>query len=270
MIGIHIKAKKLQELKDSFKYAKSIGCSHIQIFNENIEDGKSIKAILKKLDLKMVIHSPYVINLAAKFDPHSWRTKYLLLEVENSINNGAIGLVIHMGKSMDLPISAAYNNMYKMLELVCRKIKKPFEIYLETTAGQGTELCYKIEDLGIFFNKIKANPKMKNIKICLDTCHLFCAGYDIRKKKNIDEFICKFDKLVGIDRIGLMHINDSVNDFDTRKDRHANIGEGYIGVTGLRYFYQYFAKRNIPGILETPIGNYENEIRLLKEQFDSK
>ena len=79
------------------------------------------------------------------------------------------------------------------------------------------------------------------------------------------KFIKKFNKLVGVENIGLMHVNDSLNDFDTRKDRHANIGEGYIGIKGLKYFYQYFAKKNIAGILETPtIGNYANEIKLLK------
>jgi deoxyribonuclease IV len=267
MIGIHVRDKKLQELDDTLRYAKSIGCSYIQTFNETISDCKNIKSLLNKYKLKMVIHSPYVINLASNFDQHSWRTKYLLLEVENSINNGAIGLVVHMGKSMELPINVAYKNMYKTLELVCRKMKKPFYIYLETTAGQGTELCYKLEDLGVFFNKIKANPKMSNIKICIDTCHIFCAGYDIRTKKGVDSFIGKLDKLVGVKHVGLIHLNDSVYDLDSRKDRHTNIGEGYIGITGLRHFYQYFLKINVPSILETPIGNYENETKLLQSQI---
>lgn len=264
MIGIHIKALKYRELSDSFKYAKSIKCSHIQIFNENIADGKEMKALLKKYNLKMIIHSPYVINIASKFDSSSWRTKYLLLEVENSINNGAVGLVIHMGKSNDLSIKQAYLNMYRTLEYICKKIKKPFDIYLETTAGQGTELCYKLEDLGIFFSLVKSNPKMKNIKICIDTCHIFCAGYDIRTKKGVNDFIQKFDKLVGIKHIGLIHLNDSVNDFDSRKDRHASIGEGYIGITGLKAFYQYFAKLSVPAILETPMSSYETEIKLVQ------
>ena len=263
MIGIHIKSKKLHDIKLSFKYAKFIGCTHIQMFNENIEDCKYIKTLLKKLDLHLIIHSPYIINIASQFDEHNWRTKYLLLEIENSINNGADGLVVHMGKSMNLPIPVAYDNMYKLLLHICKKIKKPFDIYLETTAGQGTELCYKMDDLGIFYNRIKENPKMKRIKICLDTCHLFCAGYDLRKKHNIEKFIEILNKNVGIENIGIIHLNDSVNDLDTRKDRHANIGEGYIGANGLRYFYQYFSNRKIPCILETPIGDYSHEIKLL-------
>lgn len=273
MIGIHIKTKtktnNYNEIKVALIYAKSIGCTHFQIFNENIEDGNMMKKLINKMDLKMVIHSPYVINLASNFEPHGWRTKFLLLEIENAIANGAIGIVIHMGKSMTLPVKVAYNNMYKTLELACQKIgNKKFDIYLETTAGEGTELCYKLEDLGEFFKRIKANPKMTHVKICLDTCHLFCAGYDLRRKKSIDEFVDNLDQLVGIERVGLMHINDSLNDFDTRKDRHSNIGEGYIGVNGLRYFYQKLAKRNIPGILETPVGDYEKEIKSLLKNYD--
>lgn len=264
MIGIHIKASKLRELDDSLKYAKGIGCTIVQTFNETIGEDKVIKSLLKKYHLKMVIHSPYIINIASNFNPHGWRTKYLLMEIENSVRNGAIGFVVHMGNSVNLPINIAYDNMYKTLKHICKGIPKSFMIYLETTAGQGTELCYMMEDLGIFFHKIKSNPRMSNVKICLDTCHLFCAGYDIRTRQGVRLFIDKFDKLIGIKYVGLLHLNDSVYDLNSRKDRHENIGEGYIGLTGIKTFYQYFASIGVPGILETPIGNYKNEIKMLQ------
>jgi deoxyribonuclease-4 len=255
----------MKGLIESLKYAKKIGCTHIQIFNENIESYMHTKQILEKLDLKMIIHAPYIINIAANYDPSGWRTKYLFMEIENSIENGAIGIVIHLGKRLNVPIKTAYDNMYKILQACCEKIRKDkiFNIYLETTAGQGSELCWKLEDLAIFYNKIKMNKKMSRVKICLDTCHLFCAGYDIRTKKKVDKFINKFDKLIGVKYVGLMHINDSINDFNTHKDRHTNIGSGYINVEGLKHFYNFFANKNVPGILETPIGNYESEIKLL-------
>lgn len=264
MIGIHIKSKNLRDLKTAMTYAKNIGCSHIQIFNENIPDSESIKSLLKKNNLQMIVHSPYIINIAAKFDPHSWRMKYLLMEIETSIINGACGFVLHMGKSMDLSVIESYKNMYKTLKMVCKKInKKKFSIFLETTAGQGTELCYHIEELHDFFEFIKNDNSLKNIKICLDTCHLFCAGYDLKTIKGNNNFITKFNKLIGINKVGLLHINDSLNDIGTRKDRHANIGEGFIGTKGLRYFYQFFSKLGVPAILETPIGDYSAEIKLL-------
>jgi deoxyribonuclease-4 len=268
MIGIHIKANKLQTLKTSLKYAKSIGCTHVQLFGENISSEMKLKQYLRKINLIMVIHAPYIINIASNFEPYGWRTKYLFMEIDNAIVNGAIGIVIHMGKKLNLSIETAYRNMYNILESCCKRIKsnQNFYIYLETTAGQGSELCWKLEDLAQFFDMIKLNKKMERIKICLDTCHLFCAGYDIRTKKGVDNFTNKFDKLIGVDRVGLMHINDSSYGLGTHKDRHLNLGTGFININGIRHFYKFFANRNVPGILETPIENYENEIKLLLQK----
>jgi len=267
MIGIHIKVKKNVDVKQAFKYAHDIGCTHVQMFNENMDGSQTLKSALKKYNLKLVIHAPYIINIASHFDPTSWRTKYLLLEIENSIRNGAIGLVVHMGKRMTMSEQMAYNNMYRLLELVSRAIKnKNFNIYLETTAGQGTELCYKMDDLQVFYNRIKNNPKMKMIKICLDTCHLFSAGYDLRSKTSVNKFINNFDKTIGIKYVGLIHLNDSMHEFDTRKDRHANIGEGYIGAKGLRCIYKYFSEKNIPCIMETPVGDFTHEIKTVQNK----
>lgn len=267
MIGIHIKSNKFQTLRESLKYAKKIGCTHVQLFGENISSESGLKNYLNKLDLKMVIHAPYIINIASNFEKYSWRMKYLFMEIENAISNGAIGIVIHMGKKMNLTLDAAYRNMYNTLNECCRRIKnrKNFNIYLETTAGQGTELCWKLEDLSKFYKIIKSNKKMSQIKICLDTCHIFCAGYDIRTKVAVDKFIAKFDNLIGVENVGLLHINDSSNGIGTHKDRHLNLGTGYINIRGIRHFYNFFANRNVPGILETPIEDYKNEIKLLSE-----
>jgi len=268
LIGIHIKfnTKKstTTDIDSALTYAKDIGCTHVQMFNENLSNLEDVKKILHKLKLEVVIHSPYTINLASGYNNESWRVKYLMTEIIDAMDVGAIGLVVHMGKSMDLSIKDAYNNMYNSLEHACRKIgNRKFDIYLETTAGQGTELCYKLEDLGEFFKRVKNNKNMTHIKICLDTCHIFAAGYDIRTKKLVDEFIAKFDDLVGVERVGLMHVNDSIYDFDSHKDRHSNLGEGFIGLEGIRHFYKYFSKKNIPGILETPITNFQMEIKKL-------
>jgi deoxyribonuclease-4 len=260
-IGIHIKTKKVENIKESFVYAHKIGCSYVQLFNENIDKEIKLKKLLKKLKLKMIIHAPYIINIGAEFNPHSWRTKYLLMEIENAFNNGAIGIVVHLGKSVNESMEDATNNMYQLLNYIVHKFHKQFYIYLKTTAGQGTELCWKIEDLAEFYSRIKKNPLMKNIKICLDTCHLFAAGYDIRTPNKVDIFLKDFDKLIGCKHVGLIHLNDSINDIGTHKDRHTNIGKGFIGLHGLKYFYNFFARRNIPSILETPVENYEDEIK---------
>lgn len=263
MIGIHIKTKHFTNLNQSLKYASKIGCTHIQMFNEDIPSDTNLKTLIKKHDLQLVIHSPYIINIAAPYDKNNWRTKYFLMEVENSIKNGAFGIVVHLGKRLKNDIESAYTNMYNILERICKKYKDKIEIYLETTAGQGTELCYKLEDLQVFYDKIKNNENMQQVKICLDTCHLFAAGYDLKTKKSVNAFLKKVDETIGLDRVGLIHLNDSLNDINSHKDRHTNIGNGYIGLTGLKYIYEYFSQKNIPCILETPYENYENEIASL-------
>lgn len=266
MIGIHIKTKRIDSMKDSLQYAHKIGCTYVQLFNENIEENLNMKSLLKKLSLKMIIHAPYIINLGAEFNQHSWRNKYLLMELENAYKNGAIGLVVHLGKSVKESPEEATNNMYQTLNLIVNRFKKPMNIYLETTAGQGTELCWKLEDLASFYKRIKNNPKMKNIKICLDTCHLFAAGYDLRTKSSIDKFLKQFDEEIGLQYVGLIHLNDSIYDIGSHKDRHANIGTGFIGTKGLQYIYSIFSHRKVPSILETPVENYEDEIKLVKNK----
>lgn len=263
MIGIHIKTKRIISLSDSFKYCHDIGCTHIQIFNDTIKDYAKVKTLLKKNNLGLFVHGPYIINIASKFDVSSWKTRYFVMEVENAIKCGAIGFVVHMGKQIDMTKKEAYDNMYNILRYVSKKSKKRIDIYVEMTAGQGNELCYKLDDLKEFYDRIKRNSNMSNIKICIDTCHIFSAGYDIRTKKGVKKYLREVDKKIGMEYIGLVHLNDSANDIDSRLDRHANIGEGYIGKEGLQYFYKCMGKFHIPVILETPMENYKVEIEEL-------
>jgi apurinic endonuclease APN1 len=119
-----------------------------------------------------------------------------------------------------------------------------------------------IEDLADFYNMFK-DKEINNVKICLDTCHLFAAGYDLRTIEDVNNFILKFNKLIGLQYVGLVHLNDSIHDLDSHLDRHMNIGNGYIGSTGLKYFYQSFKTIDVPSILETPVENYGMEIKNL-------
>ena len=139
------------------------------------------------------------------------------------------------------------------------------KIFLETTAGQGTEMCYKLDDLAYFYNKfLRCDKFIKDrVKLCLDTCHIFAAGYDIKTKSSIKKYLKKFNKLIGIKHINLIHLNDSKCDIGCRVDRHENIGNGYIGLSGLKMIFKYFKKLNIPIILETPNNGYQTEIKLL-------
>lgn len=221
-------------------------------------------------DIKVVVHSSYLVNIAKNWDEHSWWLKNLELEIEYADKIGAFGLVIHFGKQLELTNIEAYNNMYTSIIHILNKTSKHknVQLLLETTSGQGTEMCYKLEDLAYFYNKFKKlnNKEIINrVRLCVDTCHIFAAGYNIATKDDVKKYLKSFEKLIGLKYISLVHLNDSKCALGCRKDRHQNIGEGQINKLGLIHFYKYFKKLNIPIVLETPNKGYLTEIKMLKK-----
>jgi len=278
-IGTHI--SDIYEIKEYLPIIKEVGGNCIQTFltltgktsvekynnNELIE----IKNYLINNKFKLVIHSSYMHNLARDWDEYSWWIINIISELEIGEKLGAFGLVIHFGKKLDLTTEQAYNNMYSSLIYIHNKTKDlKIKIILETSTGQGSEICYKIEDLSYFFKKLSKN-KIKSIrsrfKICIDTCHIFSAGYNIRTKYNIRQYIETFNELIGIKNIYLIHLNDCKVDIGMQVDRHQNIGKGYIGYEGLKYFFDIFKKYKIPIILETPNNGFLKEIPKLINNF---
>jgi deoxyribonuclease-4 len=272
-VGVHV-----EKIKDATK-VKRAGGNILQTFltkNNNTEyksvsDLYNLKKFLDKNDMRIVIHSSYTHNLANNWDHHSWWIKNILLEIKYASLMDAYALIIHFGKMKDLPLATAYNNMFSSLVYIHNNTKEyqNVKILLETTSGQGTEMCYKLEDLAYFYNKIKkSNNKelKKRIKICIDTCHIFSAGYDISSINGIELYLHTFDKLIGIKYIKMIHLNDSKVPVGSRKDRHASINNGFIGGDSLRYVFNYFKYRNIPIILETPDSNYIHEIKYLLDK----
>jgi len=262
---------------DKIKNIKAVGGNFIQIFI--IKPGiKNILEYDKKLDdlkdyliknnMKVVVHSSYLHNLARNWDKHSWWLNNLELEIKYAHNIGAIGIVVHFGKKLDLSINEAYNNMYTALIYIHNKTKeyKDIKIFLETSTGQSSEICYKLEDLAYFYKKISRNENkdIKNrIKLCIDTCHVFAAGYSLKTKKEVKLFLESFEELIGLKYVKLIHLNDSKVNVGCQIDRHENIAKGYIGLKGLKYLFNYFRKLKIPTILETPGDSYLSEISML-------
>lgn len=206
---------------------------------------------------KYVVHAPYTINLAKDWDEYSIQINQFIREIEIAHELGALGVVIHMGKQLELSTEAAYNNMYSALLYVHSQTLKysSVKIFLETSTGQGSEICYKLEDLAYFIKKLihhRNKQVAERFRICLDTCHVFAAGYDLRKKEKIDMYLEAFEELIGIHYISLIHLNDSLNELGSNVDRHNNIGKGFIGSEGLLYIKDYFHKLKVPIVLETP------------------
>lgn len=226
------------------------------------------KTHLNKHNAKVVIHSSYQHNLCRDWSPQSWWIKNIILELQTADFIGAIGLVIHFGKRKELSLQQAYNNMFSSLVYIHTETKKiNVPIFLETPTGQGTQICYELADLSYFYKKFK-NSQDKSLKdrfkLCLDTCHIFTAGYDIRTKESITRFLNTFEELIGIRHIKLLHLNDSKVDIGTMVDRHENIGKGFIGFKPLKIIFDYFVDLGVPIVLETPDDGFKEEIGLLK------
>lgn len=228
-----------------------------------IDNGSYIQSILRKHNTKMFIHSPYTFNFANPIvEPNNWNSCYWVtsyikeLEIAHSI--GAVGCVIHVGKSLKNNIVDATNNMYNSLSFVIDHIKQhklDSVVILETGAGQGTEMFLtsnnSIDNFANFYNMFSREQK-KYIKICVDTCHIFSAGYDISKPKKCIQFFNEFESKIGFEYLVLIHLNDSVKECNAHVDRHANLGNGSIGLQGIGTFILMAYMMNIPLILETP------------------
>jgi deoxyribonuclease-4 len=256
MLGFHIDSN-IDKLIYNIKKAKQNKCNIVQFFLSNKKENsiiyKLVKQCLKDNNMKCFIHISYTINIANTWDQYSWWIKQCITEIETAETLKAKAVVLHLGKKLDLEDNIAYNNMYSALLYIDKQTKNcKVKIYLETSSGQGSEMCYKMENLGYFYKKIKKN---KRFGICIDTCHIFAAGYDITTKNKIKDFFIHFEKIIGLKYIKLCHLNDSNNILNSHIDRHANIGEGYIGKKSLITIYNMFKKQNIPVILETPDNN---------------
>jgi deoxyribonuclease-4 len=225
-------------------------------------NGANIKKILKDKDTKLFIHSSYTFNFAKpkQFDYWlncKWIRNYIKdLEIADYI--GAVGCVIHVGKSLEMDITEAENNMYESLSFVISQIKEKklnSIIILETGAGQGTEMFLtennSIDNFANFYNRFTDDEK-KYIKLCVDTCHIFSAGYCISDPKIVTKFFYEFEEKIGLENLVLVHLNDSKKGCNCHVDRHENLGKGMIGMSGIGMFILLSYMLNIPLVLETP------------------
>lgn len=232
-----------------------------------------IKKYCAKHKIKMVVHSSYMINIARK--PNlitdetkklkiSWWVKNLLDELYYASLLGAIGCVLHLGKQTDYTKKQAIKNSLDTLHYVLEHKPKDIKIILETSSGQGSEMFYKVEELSTFYKKIKKAYR-KDIYFCVDTCHIFAAGYDLSQENGFEDYIKKFDKLIGLDSLGMVHLNDSKNELGSNVDRHASWGEGHIGIENIYKIMEFCLKKHIPIMLETPRDTHNKELHLIDQ-----
>lgn len=281
-IGSHVGFKKDSQLLGSVREALSYGANTFMFYTgapQNtsrypIMDGLTLEAmaLMKEHDFdysKVVVHAPYIINLANDKDPAKFKfsVRFLQEELERCELLGIKSIVLHPGSHVGLGVDAAISNIAKGLNMILGT--HDVTILLETMAGKGTEVGSSLEEIKRIVDLV---DDKEHIGVCLDTCHLNDAGYDMSK---FDDFLDQFDSLIDLDKIGCVHVNDSKNVLGAHKDRHENIGFGTIGFDNLISIIYNNRLENIPKILETPyvdreFAPYKYEIEMIRnKKFDS-
>lgn len=212
----------------------------------------------------LIIHAPYIINLANSVKPETaaFGIEFLRKEIERVHDFGAQTIVLHPGSHVGAGIETGLEWIIHGLNKVLDTDEHNVNIALETMAGKGKECGYTFEQLAL----IKAGVhKQDRICICLDTCHIHDAGYDLA---NLNAVFNEFDRILGLDHLAVVHVNDSKNECGARKDRHENIGSGCIGFDTLYKVVHHPRLDGIPMILETPWihgkAPYKEEIQKLR------
>ena len=248
--------------KRSIAYAQEVKAEAIQVFasnprgwampDANVEADKLFRDKALELDIETYVHAPFLINLGsptvATYENSVASTAYSLRRASEI---GSKGVVVHTGSAVDSDyVDKARKQIKKGMMPVLNKLKDedPW-LLLEPTAGQGQSLVKKLDDLLHYFEALEWHPK---VGVCLDTCHVFAAGHDIAKKGGMTETLDLLVKLVGIERIKLIHTNDSMDVCGALKDRHQNLGDGEIGLKAFEELLAHPVAQNAPLILETP------------------
>lgn len=206
-----------------------------------------------------VVHAPYLINLASnKEETFEYGVNLLREDIERTTYLGIKHIVFHPGAHTGAGVEYGIKRIAEGLDLVLTG-EETVNVCLELMAGDGSKLGVNFEELAEIISLVKHKDKLG---VCLDTCHLYSAGYDI--VNDFDGVMQKFSDIVGLDRLKVWHINDSKTEFNSRKDRHANIGEGSIGGEALKRIVHHELAKDKPLILETPEGKYKEEIAFLR------
>ena len=268
IIGSHVGLKAPDFLVGSVNEALSYNANCLMLytgapqntFRKPINELKvnEAKELIKKHNLTVIVHAPYILNLASPDDEkRSFSINFLKQEIKRVEEIGSNILVLHPGNHMENTLEVGLDLIVDSLNKVG---KSNVKIAIETMAGKGSECCFKFEQIKYLIDHVEYP-----LYVCFDTCHTFDSGYDL--VNNYDEIFDEFDRIIGLDKLICFHINDSKNPLSSHKDRHENIGKGNIGLDTLKKVVNDPRFINIPKVLETPyidgLAPYKAEIELL-------
>ncbi len=272
-IGCHLSSSK--GFFNMGKEALSINANTFQFFSRNPRgskakavdenDANKLNDILKANSFAPILaHAPYTLNACsndAGLREFAKNTMASDLEIMEYIPNNLYNF--HPGSHVGQGIDTAINFITDMLNAILQE-KYSTTVLLETMSGKGSEVGSNFEEIKTIIERVNLNNKLG---VCLDTCHVYSAGYDI--VNDLDSVLEKFDKIIGLDRLKAIHLNDSMMPFNSRKDRHEKIGKGSIGIDAIIKIINHPKLRELPFYLETPneIEGYAEEIKLLRDNY---
>ncbi|GAE30698.1 endonuclease IV [Halalkalibacter hemicellulosilyticusJCM 9152] len=284
-IGSHVSMNGKKMLLGASEEAASYGATTFMIYTGapqntrrkaidelNIEAGQEHMEQNGMSDI--VVHAPYIINIANTTKPETFElgVRFLRSEIERTEALGSKQIVLHPGAHVGAGAEAGIEKIISGLNEVFEE-KRDVQIALETMAGKGSECGRSFEELAAIIDGVTHNERLS---VCFDTCHTHDAGYNI--VDDFDGVLDQFDRIIGLDRLKVLHVNDSKNEKGAAKDRHENIGFGHIGYKALHYIVHHPQLKDVPKILETPyVGEdkknkkppYKHEIEMLaKGEFE--
>lgn len=275
LIGAHTSAQG--GAHNALLEGQAIGATTIQLFtaNQKTWHGKKIgekeitlwKKALEETGIKKVMsHDSYLINLGSPKEEGLKKSRAAFKEELERCHALELSFLnFHPGAALDSTVEQCLDTIVEsLLEFEELVDQGPTRLLIESTAGQGSTVGSNFEELGYLIEKLHRKIK---IGICIDTCHLFAAGYDVRNRKAWDETLKEFEKQIGLKHLYAIHVNDSMKPLGSRVDRHACLGEGQIGIKGFEAMMQHPDLRELPKYLETPEGpeTWKKEIKRLRE-----
>ncbi|MEN2464997.1 deoxyribonuclease IV [Ornithinibacillus sp. JPR2-1] len=274
-IGSHVSMSGKKMLLASSEEAVSYGANALMIYTGapqntrrkpieelNIEAG--LKHMAENGIQDIVVHAPYIINIGNTTKPETFElgVNFLRSEIDRTEAIGAKQIVLHPGAHVGAGPEEGIQKIIEGLNEVLEKDDK-VQIALETMAGKGSEIGRTFEEIAQIIEGVTHNDKLS---VCFDTCHVHDAGYDI--VNDFDGVLEQFDKIIGVDRIKVVHVNDSKNERGAHKDRHENIGFGHIGFDALHYIIHHPQLATLPKILETPYVGLDKKSKKAPYKFE--
>ncbi|MCS6783730.1 MAG: deoxyribonuclease IV [Candidatus Caldarchaeum sp.] len=279
LLGAHVSISGSIDL--AVDRAVELGCTTFQIFTRNPrgwsytklkqQEANQFREKFRKAGYSVAMaHMPYLPNIASpKKIVYDKSVKSLTAELERCGLLGVDLLVVHIGSHLGAGIEKGISLAANAVNTSIEKVENKVYVLLENMAGQKNSCGSRFEDIAAILAKIEHPDR---VGVCLDTCHLLAAGYDIRNTEAVEKTLAEFDRLIGLERLKAVHLNDSKGELGSGLDRHEHIGMGKIGDTGFKAFINHRAIRDKPMVIETPedkAGNYQTDLAKLRKLYTS-